>query len=276
MRRKWTRDERRYWGEKYGTPYICETCGVTFFGSRTRKRRFCSNKCFGVSVTVPKATIICKECGGEFEKRDRGTNEYCSLQCHQDSRRKYPKNAICANCGKVFKPKNSTVAKYCCITCVGKQHMKENHYRYNIEDRTRTCKYCGEQFVVCHVNSPEVYCSNDCYGAAHTRENHHHWNPESSRVRYPVAFNTHLRKHIRNRDNRTCQMCQKTEKENGKRLDVHHIDYNKLNNDTSNLISLCPVCHSRIHNRVNLWQEYFSKLARLNSDMIEFKDKEVI
>ncbi len=247
---------------------ICKTCGKDFIGARIKNPRFCSNKCYGVSISKPKEVLICKTCGNNFLKRDSGTNEYCSNQCIADDKRVRPKSAICINCGTEFEPSPSSVGKYCSNICVGKHHTKNNHYKYNIQDRTRICKYCGNQFIVHYANSPEIYCSTDCYGAAHSRENHHHWNPESARIRYPVAFNTHLRRYIRNRDNRTCQMCQKTEKETGKRLDVHHIDLNKINNNSSNLISLCSTCHAHIHNRINSWQEHFRNIAELNEGRV--------
>ena len=50
---------------------------------------------------------------------------------------------------------------------------------------------------------------------------------------------------IRDRDKWTCQLCRETRKRWGKELHVHHIDGNKLNNDSSNLVSLCARCHPR-------------------------------
>ncbi len=59
------------------------------------------------------------------------------------------------------------------------------------------------------------------------------------------------RRNARRRDNYTCQRCGKSEKQNGKQLDVHHIKafrlfgvtrYRKAN-QLDNLISLCAACH---------------------------------
>ena len=58
---------------------------------------------------------------------------------------------------------------------------------------------------------------------------------------YYLSKNRRVRKSVKIRDNNTCQECKKT---TGK-LDVHHIDYNKYNNQTSNLITLCASCHSK-------------------------------
>ncbi|GAG97080.1 unnamed protein product, partial [marine sediment metagenome] len=54
-----------------------------------------------------------------------------------------------------------------------------------------------------------------------------------------------LKGQIRRRDNYTCQQCGYTEKKLGYKLSVHHIDYDKKNNNINNLISLCRVCHSQ-------------------------------
>jgi len=48
---------------------------------------------------------------------------------------------------------------------------------------------------------------------------------------------------IRQRDEYQCQRCGKTQKENGRKLDVHHIDSNHYNNTFENEISLCCECH---------------------------------
>ena len=63
---------------------------------------------------------------------------------------------------------------------------------------------------------------------------------------YGIEWNDKLKEQIRKRDNYTCQICG--EKQNKKKLDVHHIDKNKKNNNPKNLISLCHYCHILIHN----------------------------
>lgn len=46
------------------------------------------------------------------------------------------------------------------------------------------------------------------------------------------------------RDKNKCQCCNTSS-----RLLVHHIDCNKQNNSTSNLITLCIQCHASLHKR---------------------------
>ena len=53
-----------------------------------------------------------------------------------------------------------------------------------------------------------------------------------------------LQETIRQRSNYMCQHCGKTQKENGRKLDVHHIDDNHYNDDSKNLAALCRACHT--------------------------------
>lgn len=65
---------------------------------------------------------------------------------------------------------------------------------------------------------------------------------------YCNLFNESLKEKIRNRDNRVCQLCGKSEIENGRRLSVHHIDGDKMqgcNGRSWYLVSLCLACNSR-------------------------------
>lgn len=74
------------------------------------------------------------------------------------------------------------------------------------------------------------------------------WNGFVSFEPYCNLFNKSLKEKIRNRDNRVCQFCGKSEIENGRRLSVHHIDGDKMqgcNGQSWYLVSLCIACNSR-------------------------------
>lgn len=64
---------------------------------------------------------------------------------------------------------------------------------------------------------------------------------------YPPEFNDFFKLKIRERDKYECAICHVPEKELSRRLDIHHIDYNKRNTTTPNCISLCRHCHDMIH-----------------------------
>jgi len=74
---------------------------------------------------------------------------------------------------------------------------------------------------------------------------------------YCPKFNKRLKEKIRNRDNRTCQLCEV--KENGKKLAVHHIHYDK-ENCYPDLIALCNSCNVKVNINRDYWESYFMEL----------------
>ena len=75
---------------------------------------------------------------------------------------------------------------------------------------------------------------------------------------YPKEFSFDLKKVIRKRDKYKCKLCYKTQKQNRRKLDIHHIDYNKNNNNKYNLISLCRKCHAMTSFNRNKWRKFFN------------------
>src|SRR3972149_2380920 len=74
-------------------------------------------------------------------------------------------------------------------------------------------------------------------------KNNPNWQNGKSFEIYPQEFNKDLKQSILERDNYTCQ-CPDCE-HRSERLDIHHIDFNKKNNNSENLITLCHVCHAK-------------------------------
>ncbi|MCK4522396.1 MAG: HNH endonuclease [Nanoarchaeota archaeon] len=77
---------------------------------------------------------------------------------------------------------------------------------------------------------------------------------------YSKDWTDTLRDSIRQRDEYVCQECglhQDELKGWMKRLDVHHIDYDKENCDPKNLISLCRRCHNKTNLNREYWTQYF-------------------
>lgn len=86
------------------------------------------------------------------------------------------------------------------------------------------------------------------------------WNNGSSFEPYGSEFNKPLKQQILERDNYICQdpNCDG----NHKKLHVHHIDYNKKNNNQKNLITLCSSCHMKTNskNRRTFYTEFYNNL----------------
>lgn len=131
------------------------------------------------------------------------------------------------------------------------------------------CKTCEKQICYNSFHRGSELCrscSNSVSMKNFLKDPHNHPNYIEDKIRnYPINFNNSLKELIRNRDNRKCQICGCPEIECDKKLDVHHIDYNKENYDKNNLISLCHRCHMKTNANRNYWEDYFtSKIKTRN------------
>lgn len=87
-------------------------------------------------------------------------------------------------------------------------------------------------------------------------ENHWNWQDGKSFEPYPLGWTKTFKEQIRYRDGYKCQICGKPEVECCRKLDVHHIDYNKENLGLDNLISLCCSCHMKTNGNRKYWKKY--------------------
>ena len=84
------------------------------------------------------------------------------------------------------------------------------------------------------------------------------WRGGISFESYSIEWTETLKRAIRERDKYICKMC------NDYGNEIHHIDYNKINCNPVNLITLCHSCHSKTNfNRKN-WIIYFKNLLCLS------------
>lgn len=72
-------------------------------------------------------------------------------------------------------------------------------------------------------------------------EKSYNWQGGKSFEPYGLEFNRRLKRQILERDGHECQLCGAIED-----LCIHHLDRNKRDNELTNLITLCRLCHSRI------------------------------
>jgi len=113
--------------------------------------------------------------------------------------------------------------------------------------------------------------NNPYYGVHRYGENSPTWQGGKSFEPYCFKFNFNFKERVREFFNRRCYVCGKTEQENGRRLCVHHVGYDKdvCCNDVKPLfVSLCKNCHSKTHGNRQYWQQYFT-----NRIMTEFNGK---
>jgi len=84
------------------------------------------------------------------------------------------------------------------------------------------------------------------------------WEGGKSFEPYGLEFNKELKELIRKRDKYRCRICGR--KQLNRRHPIHHIDYNKTNNDPKNLITLCHSHHSKTNHNRKRWKKLLSSL----------------
>lgn len=88
---------------------------------------------------------------------------------------------------------------------------------------------------------------------ARKKEKHWNWLGGKSFEPYSVDWTRDLKRAIRKRDRYTCQICGKEPA-----TSVHHIDYNKKNCNSDNLVTLCRGCHTKTNYGRERWIEFFT------------------
>jgi hypothetical protein len=114
---------------------------------------------------------------------------------------------------------------------------------------SRNCKNCGSEFKVYSCiaqNGGGKFCSKKCADEYNVGPNASGWRGGASFGKYCFRFNKHVRDKVREDFNRKCFLCGKAEEENGRKLSVHHCDYNKSQGCGKAwvLIPLCMACHA--------------------------------
>lgn len=86
------------------------------------------------------------------------------------------------------------------------------------------------------------------------------FNGWSSREPYGIDWSDKLRERAREKDFNMCHLCGLSQEESHIKLAIHHIDYNKKNNDINNLVTLCSSCHNKTNIRREFWVRLFKEL----------------
>jgi len=91
------------------------------------------------------------------------------------------------------------------------------------------------------------------------------WRGGKSFEPYPLGWTKTYKEQIRYRDGYKCQYCGVPEIETGRKLYIHHINYDKNNIKSENLISLCLSCHSKTNFNRDNWIQIFTKKVEVQN-----------
>lgn len=121
---------------------------------------------------------------------------------------------------------------------------------------------------------------NPEYKKLHSGENASGWKGGTSFAPYCPKFNESKKEEIRNKYNRCCIICGKSEQDNIinsgqnkgkiKKLHVHHVDYNKNQGCSGHIWKLTPLCMS-CHGKTTsgnrqLWESKICEILKLNGE----------
>ncbi len=218
------------------------------------------NKLFNVKKAVADITKLCsKKCANKYLSQNySGSNSWNWKGGHIQK--------ICLECGTIYSIKKSHVnkSKFCSRECLAEWKSKnmsgEKSPRWK-KRIIRNCPTCNKEFYVVPSKYENKYCSRSCFDKIHsinmTGQNNYNWQDGISFEPYPSEFNRQLKELIHLRDNYFCQKCGRTEIEEGQKLAVHHVNYNKNNCLPDNLITLCRSCNGKVNKDKDEWTKYF-------------------
>jgi len=139
----------------------------------------------------------------------------------------------------------------------GKKHRKESIEKIKQARSKQKSPFKGKKHT---KKSKKLISTNH---ADFKLEKHPNWRNGISFEPYKPEFNETLKEKIRNRDNYTCQNLDCENKQTKTKFPIHHIDYNKNNNNETNLITLCFSCHSKSNYKRKEWCNKLTKICQL-------------
>lgn len=194
--------------------------------------------------------VNCNYCGKTFETVRNRPSKYCSPECLSNSR-KVDKTVICKNCGKPFEYTHNNHI-FCSHECYSKNLMKRTKIK---------CPTCGIYFETT-TGSTRRFCSHKCSVKGRTGKNSYMWKGGISFEPYCHKFNENFKERVRLFWDNACGICGKSELDNGKKLSVHHVNYEKMVccNDVRPLfIPLCHSCHTKTNHNREYWENILTE-----------------
>lgn len=263
----------------------CDNCGALFHRKMYRLKNmpnhYCSAECRW-EFDKKQNTTACENCGEMFYRvqgqRKRSKHHCCSKKCSNELHTgslhvrfdATLRSLSCSYCGLPID--HSTGAKkYCSIECRSKANSGDKHFKYS--QTSVNCDQCG---ILCTKVKSQLngknFCSKECQNTFHSnamkaannpRYKHGDWLGHIKPKLIYAGFTSKIRKIVRERDNNCCVVCGMTKEQHGQNLHVHHIDYDKANNELENLATVCKYCHGKIHGAEELWQKILSSQSEL-------------
>ena len=130
-------------------------CGTWFIASHG-DRKYCSDKCAGITRINPrigKVKVECAYCGKQMQIYASAVRKrnYCNKECRDKQYAKVRESRTCLQCGKSFTVLTSVIEKsnasgrFCSTTCYW-ESMKKPHAKYPGFRKAKKQFFAGKQF----------------------------------------------------------------------------------------------------------------------------------
>ncbi len=139
------------------------------------------------------------------------------------------------------------------ISLKGKKHTKEHNIKIGESNKGKHKYWLGKKMSDEHKKKMSISGIGK-----HCGEKSGLWVNGRGYEPYTTDWTETLRESIRERYNFICQECGIHQEEIDRKLNVHHIDYDKKNCNPKNLISLCWDCHRKTNKNRGYWTDYFN------------------
>lgn len=233
----------------------CAHCQTPFQvkPSQAANKRFCSSEC---RIAVKSRLLICGYCGKEFSvpQRRSETVKFCSWECRVAGGNK---TVPCAKCGRSFVQKQHQKHLYCSNECSYAMRAGRVLTLVKRQRHFKNCEVCGSSFRLTVTRERTArFCSRKCqatalgwdgrykdgYGYAKTSR----VGPNGPRFIHRILVEQAL---IAAEPNHHFLVENNEVKRLDRKVEVHHIDRNRSNNDLSNLLAVTKKAHAQIHTR---------------------------
>lgn len=216
----------------------------------------CLHKTFLIGQRFGQLTVI-----AEAGRKYRGQKAWlCRCDCGNDaietSMQLKSGGAISCGCVRRNDLRGKRFGKLIALNDVGSKRNK----------RIWLCKCdCGNKITVLSANLLSGNTKScGCYHIESiTGKNNSHWLGGISFEPYCPKFNDDLKKRIRAFFDNRCVLCGKTSESNGKKLDCHHVEYNKqacCDGKPVHFAALCRSCHDMTRKDRDRWEEMLHRV----------------
>jgi len=229
-------------------------------------------------------TLVCKNCREEFKTYNayKEIRKFCSRKCYDEWQHLHPNKTTFKAGHKVpqeWRDKNIEAHKGIPLTKEHKEKLRKastgKKHKQGAKEKVRRARL-KRKAELGFINSPKsikkmslAKIGKHLSLATEFKKGMKPWNFNnySSLEPYGQIFNEKNKDKCRKFWLNYCQLCGIVQECLNRRLDIHHIDYIKQNNNFWNWIPLCPSCHAKTQLNRKYWIKFFQeKVAHLHNN----------